>query len=61
VKNVNGSLKTKKPRASVCPRLKIKYDDPSTHGQTSPIEIKIKVLPGLSGMLNRRCHHGFSL
>jgi hypothetical protein len=41
------ALKTKKPRASVCPRLDIKLDDQSTHGQTPPVIIKIKILPGL--------------
>jgi len=40
-------LKTKKPRASVCPRLRIKLDDQSTHGQTAPVKIKIIKLPGL--------------
>jgi hypothetical protein len=39
--------KTKKPRASVCPRLKVKFDDQSAHEQTPPVKIKIKKLPGL--------------
>jgi hypothetical protein len=54
-------LKTKKPRASVCPRLKIKLDDPSTHGQTPPVEIKIKILPGLIDMISNGCHNYSSL
>jgi hypothetical protein len=50
-------LKTKKPRAFVCPRLKITLDDASTHGQTPPVEIKIKVLPGLIDFMSSGCHH----
>jgi hypothetical protein len=50
-------LKTKKPRAFVCPRRKIKFDDPSTHGQTPPVEIKIKVLPGLIDIMSSGYHH----
>jgi hypothetical protein len=54
-------LKTKKPRASVCPRPKIKLNDPSTHGQTPAVEIKIKKLPGLIDILLRGCHHYASI
>jgi hypothetical protein len=57
---VHGFLKTKKPRASVCPRLEIRLDDPSTHGQTPPVEIKIKELPGLIDMLFNCHHHRFT-
>lgn len=57
---LHGFYKTKKPRA-VCPRLKIKLDDPSTHGQTPPVEIKIKELPGLIDIMPSGYHHYSSL
>jgi hypothetical protein len=44
----------------VCPRLQIKCDDPSTHGQTPPVKIKIKELPGLIDIMSSRQHHGSS-
>jgi hypothetical protein len=52
-------LKNKKPQALVCPRLRIKLDDQSTHGQTPPVEIKKEVLPGLIDIIFG-CFHYFA-
>jgi hypothetical protein len=35
----------------------IKYDDRSTHGQTPPVKIKIKELPGLIDMMFSGYHY----